>query len=57
MAVIGSVYKQTVVCSVENMQMLNTSKIIQLFINLFSNYLAGIVLNAGKTTIYMTSSF
>lgn len=41
MTVIGDVYKQPVVCSKENTQMLNDSKIIQSFLNLVSNGLFG----------------
>lgn len=56
MTVIGSLNKENVGCSVENTQMMNNSNIIQLFINLFSNYLISIALNAGNTTIYIRQS-
>ena len=54
MAVMGSVCKQTVVCSMENSQMLNNSKIILLFINFI--YLAEFVLFS-KTSFFDVDHF
>ena len=54
MAVMGSVCKQTVVCSMENNQMLNNSKIIPLFINFI--YLAEFVLFS-KTPFFDVDHF